>query len=57
VVWHLRINNNMDKTKIMNEQVEIEYKKKPDEQGGILVEGHIKIFDPESQEIFVNRRA
>lgn len=53
----MRINNNMDKTKIMNEQVKTEYKKKPDEQGGILVEGHIKIFDPESQEIFVHKRA
>lgn len=47
----------MDKTKIITEQAKTEFQKKPDEQGGILVEGHIKIFDPESQEIFVHKRA
>ena len=30
---------------------------KPDEIGGINLEGHIKIFDPETNEIFVNERA
>lgn len=29
---------------------------KPNEQTGILVQGHIKIFDPETKEIFVNKR-
>jgi hypothetical protein len=29
---------------------------KPDENGGVRVEGHIKIFDPESQEIYVDKR-
>lgn len=46
----------MDKKNDMNEQTKTE-DKKPDEQGGILVEGHIKIFDPESQDVFVNIRA
>jgi hypothetical protein len=47
----------MDKTNDMNDQTKTEDSKQPDEQGGILVEGHIKIFDPESQDVFVNIRA
>jgi hypothetical protein len=31
--------------------------KNPDEQGGIFLQGHIKIFDPETKEIYVNGRA
>ena len=27
-----------------------------DEQSGVLIEGHIKIFDPESDEVFVDKR-
>ena len=53
----MRINNNMDKTKIMNEKVKTEHKKQPNEHSGILVEGHIKIFDPETKEVFVHKRA
>jgi len=30
--------------------------KKPNENSGVLMEGHIKIFDPESGEILVNKR-
>jgi hypothetical protein len=30
--------------------------KRPNENSGILVEGHIKIFDPASNEIFINKR-
>ena len=30
--------------------------RKPDEHGGLHVQGHIKIFDPESGEIFINKR-
>ena len=30
--------------------------KKPDEKSGVQVQGHIKIFDPESGEVFVNKR-
>lgn len=29
---------------------------KPDETSGVYLQGHIKIFDPESGEIFVNKR-
>ena len=28
---------------------------KPDETGGIMVQGHIKIFDPETKEVFVDK--
>jgi len=31
-------------------------KKQPDERGGIHVQGHIKIFDPETKEVFVDKR-
>lgn len=30
--------------------------KRPNEVGGISVQGHIKIFDPQSKEVFVNKR-
>ena len=33
-----------------------EDQKKPDESQGILIEGHIKIFDPETEEVFVDKR-
>ena len=39
--------NNTNKEK--NEMI-----KKPDEKSGVQVQGHIKIFDPESGEVFVN---
>jgi len=31
--------------------------KKPNEAGAISVEGHIKIFDPNTEEVFVNKRS
>lgn len=31
--------------------------KQPDERGGIYIQGHIKIFDPETKEVFVQERA
>jgi len=30
--------------------------KKPDEQSGFHIEGHIKIFDPETKEVYVDKR-
>lgn len=30
--------------------------KNPDERGGILAQGHIKIFDPQTKEVFVDKR-
>jgi hypothetical protein len=31
--------------------------KKPNETGSISVEGHVRIFDPKSKEVFVEKRA
>ncbi len=33
-----------------------EENKKPDEVGGIALQGHLKIYDPETKEVFVNKR-
>jgi len=30
--------------------------RQPDERGGVHVQGHIKIFDPETKEVFVDKR-
>ena len=43
--------NNTDQTKLQEKPV-----KKPDEFGSIYVQGHIKIFDPETQDVFVDKR-
>lgn len=45
------INKNMTTT-----TQDIQPKKQPDERGGIHVQGHIKIFDPETKEVFVDKR-
>ena len=45
------INKSMD-TNLNQTQPE----KKPDERGGIYLQGHLKIFDPESEEVFVDKR-
>jgi hypothetical protein len=51
-----QINNDMDKN-MQNLQLDSENTEvKPDENGGIHVQGHIKIFDPESGEVFVDKR-
>ncbi len=31
--------------------------KQPNEAGAVSVEGHIKIFDPNTEEVFVNKRS
>ena len=48
-----QLNTDMDKNmQSLPEQTE----KKPDENGGVHVQGHIKIFDPESGEVYVDKR-
>lgn len=47
------INNNMEE----KTQEQVQDQKKPDERGGILIQSHLKIFDPENQEVYVNGRA
>jgi len=46
------INKNMDE-----KQPTPQPEKNPDEKSGIYVEGRIKIFDPETKEVYVNGRA
>ena len=45
------INKHMD-TKLNQNQPE----KKPDEKSGIYLQGHIKIWDPETKEVYVDKR-
>jgi hypothetical protein len=47
-------NDNTDNT--MEEKTQDITQKKPDETGGIHVQGHIKIFDPESGQVFIDKR-
>ena len=39
----------------MTENQQIQEQKQPDETGGIYVRGHIKIFDPETKEVFIDK--
>lgn len=51
-----QLNTDMDKNmQSLPNQIE-EIGPKPDEQGGVHVQGHIKIFDPESGEVYVDKR-
>ena len=47
------INKNIDQ----QTQTPKSQEKQPDERGGIYVESHIKIYDPETEEVYVNGRA
>jgi hypothetical protein len=42
--------------KMTENQLQTPVQAQPNEQGSLHIEGHIKIFDPESKEIFVNKR-
>jgi hypothetical protein len=50
-----QLNTKMDDTDVTENEF-METDKKPDETNGVHVQGHIKIFDPNSGEIFVNKR-
>ena len=47
------INKNMDE----KQQPTAKPAKKPDERGGIYIESRIKIFDPETQQVYLDGRA
>ena len=50
-----QINNDMDTNmELVTENTAQE--RLPDEQSGIYVQGHIKIFDPESGEVYIDKR-
>jgi hypothetical protein len=51
-----QLNSNMDKNIENLEQNVMDKDTKADETGGIHVQGHIKIFDPESGEVYIDKR-
>ena len=51
-----QINNDMDKNMDENTEIAKADQPKPNDVSGIYVQGHIKIFDPESGEIFIDKR-
>ena len=51
-----KLNSNMDKNMEDLHKNSTENDSKPNEVGGIHVQGHIKIFDPESGEIYIDKR-
>ena len=49
-----QINNNMDKNM---EQTQVSVTEQvPNETGGMVIQGHIKIFDPDSGEVYIDKR-
>ena len=46
----------LDQTEMNQSQQQTE-EKRPDDVGGFLIQGGIKIFDPETKEVFVEKRA
>lgn len=49
-----QINNDMDKNM---EQTQVSVTEQvPNETGGMVIQGHIKIFDPESGEVYIDKR-
>jgi len=51
-----QLNTDMDKNTDLSMSNSTETEKKPDENGGVYVQGHIKIFDPNSGEVYVDKR-
>jgi hypothetical protein len=51
-----QLNSNMDKNMDDLKQKSTDTDAKPNEMGGIHVQGHIKIFDPESGEVYIDKR-
>jgi hypothetical protein len=46
---------NTDNTNNLEEKAVENTKKRPDEVSGIYIRGHIKIFDPETKEVFIDK--
>ena len=51
----IEINKSMD-NKMQPTDQQPQVTKQPDERSGVHVQGHIKIFDPETKEVFVDKR-
>jgi len=52
----LQVNIDMEKNMESTSDNSLVKEKQPDEQSGIHVQGHIKIFDPESGDVYVDKR-
>jgi hypothetical protein len=50
------MNDNTDKTPNM-QQIPKTPVKRPDESGSVYIEAHVKIFDPNTQDVLVEKRA
>lgn len=50
------INNNMDNSKDKSDNKDAEIEKKPNENAGLYFSSSIKIFDPNTKEILVQKR-
>lgn len=51
------INNTTDdKSKNDDKKSQISYETKPNENNGVYLSSHIKIFDPNTQEVLVQKR-
>jgi hypothetical protein len=42
--------------KMTENQPKTPHQTQPDEQGSLHIQGHIKIFDPETQEVYIDKR-
>jgi hypothetical protein len=50
------INNEMNTNKSTTNAEKPEIKKKPDENSGVYFSSSVKIYDPETNEVFVQKR-
>lgn len=51
------INKSIGQNSVPDDKKPDEKSNKPNENNGVYVSSHIKIFDPETKEVFVQKRA
>lgn len=51
------INNNIGNKSQPDNKKQEEKTKKPNENSGVYFSSHVKIFDPNTKEVFLNKRA
>ena len=51
------INNNIGNKSTPDNKKQEENTKKPNENTGVYFSSHVKIFDPNTKEVYVNKRA
>ena len=50
------MDNNNENKDMKEQNPPLQHQRQPDENSGVMIEGHIKIFDPNTKEEFVNKR-